>query len=640
MIGFFPSPYPEELLYSVCARYKDRARYRNRKSAVKDLFGKVSVSAIVDFPNHLDQLISSLPPGHNFSAEKIITENTLFSLFEPFLPVPRAILCKNLMKSTEENQLQARIGLKVKQIQPLTYLRYCPDCVVEDRKNYGETYWHRLPQLAGIKVCPEHKCFFCDTSIKLGRETSSYFMSANDSIETSTSEYINLKLREHQILLKMAQDASWLLSQNSLMPGVDVIRNRYYNALLKKGFAYYNGRLKNSKFINAFEDYFSSDLLDYIGRISINGDWIVQLLASRNTKITFHPIRHLLLMTFLEMNAEDFFLNFEEFKPFGNGPYPCLNAASDHFGKFLINDCRVIDNATKGKKRGLPLGVFNCECGFIYQRVGPDKSEEDKFRFDSVREYGMIWENKLTEYWRDSEISITKIADKLKTSSCKIIRHAIRLRLPELFAEDRTIQTYERYQNPRKTFSEMLSNYRKEWQSVVKNNPKATRQKLMDLAKFNYQWLRKNDSDWLERNLPPVFKNQKKEEYLDWKKIDNNLSKRVIKAISEIQNEKNPLARVSITEISRRVGDKKWLDKRKEKLPLTTSIIDENLESLEDFMLRKIEHTKNTYLQEKKIPTRLQFCVRAAIRNRTSASSKRIEKSVNEAIEFLKNTLR
>ncbi|GEM_PF-4361582 len=62
-------------------------------------------------------------------------------------------------------------------------------------------------------------------------------------------------------------------------------------------------------------------------------------------------------MTFLNISARDFFTSFVEFKPFGNGPWPCLNHAADHYGKNTIHHCHVTDNLTK-KKHGTPLGIF------------------------------------------------------------------------------------------------------------------------------------------------------------------------------------------------------------------------------------------------------------------------------------------
>ena len=498
------------------------------------------------------------------------------------------------MTSASQNYLTARTGVKVRQIQPLAYLRFCSDCVIEDRKKYGETYWHRLPQIAGINVCPDHECFYSDTGIKFGRESSAFFIPADSIIKENTPEYLNPNSKDHRILLKMANDARWLLSRNKPAIKTETIRFRYYNSLLKKGFAYYNGRIKNSRFLDAFNEYFSVRLLEDTGCDPDQDKWLIRILINSSTKVSFHPVRHLLIMTFLEMTAEELFLDFEEYKPFGDGPYPCLNTGADHFGKLLIENCRILDNIAKGEKnKGLPIGIFSCNCGFIYQRVGPDQSIGDHFRFSSVREYGVVWENKISEYWRNPEISITKIAGNLETSSCKIIRHAIRLGLPEMFPSARQIQIPERFRKYRQTFSEMLSEYRQEWLWLRKNNPKATRQELMDMDNFHYLWLRRNDSEWLEENLPPVAKGARTKEYLDWQKIDSELEPKVNKVISQIKQEKRPLKRVSITEIIGRVGDKKWLDKRESKLPLTAKLIEENLESLEDFMIRKVRHTKN-----------------------------------------------
>lgn len=640
MIGFFPEPYPNELLYSLCARYSERVSYPNKKTTVEELFGSIGVSAIVDFPSNINRFISVLPPEHRFSSDEIINDNTLFPFFEPFLPTARTKLIRKEMKTTAGNYLMARVGVKVKQIQPLSYLRFCSDCVVEDRKRYGETYWHRLPQIAGINVCPDHQCFLSDTTIKFGRESSSYFIPADSNIKEDFPEYLNLDSVDHRILLKMAKDAQWLLSENRSVIETETIRFRYYNSLLRKGFAYYNGRIRNSKLIDAFNEFFSSELLKCIGIIPEQNNWLLKILMSSKTEVSFHPVRHLLVMTFLEMTAEEFFLDFEEYKPFGEGTYPCLNAASDHFGKLLIEDCQILDNITKGEKnRGMPIGVFSCDCGFVYQRVGPDQNEKYRFRFDSVREYGMVWENKLSRLWQSSEVSIAKIADELKTSSCKIIRHAIRLRLPEKFPEGRQIQISERYRRYRKPFSEVLSEYRNEWLSIRKNKPKSTRKKLIGINNFLYLWLRRNDSSWLEENLPPVEKVARTKDHLDWNKIDKVMQSKVKKVIFQIRKEKYPLKRVSITEIIKRVGYKKWLDKRKQKLPLSTKLIEENLETLEEFMLRKIQHTKNLYLKEKKLPTRLQFKVRATLRNKTSADSKRIQIGISDAIDFLNLSL-
>lgn len=136
MIGFFPDPYPDELLYSACARYAKRTSYLNKQSVMVDLFGNRALSAIVDFPTRLQYFISVLPESHNYSVEKLIDENTLLPFHQPFMPIERAKIVRDEMKHEGNNRLQTRLGVRIKQIEYPEYLRYCPECINEDREKY------------------------------------------------------------------------------------------------------------------------------------------------------------------------------------------------------------------------------------------------------------------------------------------------------------------------------------------------------------------------------------------------------------------------------------------------------------------------------------------------------------------------
>jgi hypothetical protein len=128
MIGFFPDPYPDELLYSACARYAQMTGYLNRVSANIELTGSRGFSPTVDFPTRLEKLISVLPRGHNYSVNKLISENTLLPFHEPFVSAGRIKLVREEMsgKETGKNQIQIRLGTKAKQIRSLKCLRFCP----------------------------------------------------------------------------------------------------------------------------------------------------------------------------------------------------------------------------------------------------------------------------------------------------------------------------------------------------------------------------------------------------------------------------------------------------------------------------------------------------------------------------------
>jgi hypothetical protein len=50
-------------------------------------------------------------------------------------------------------------------------LRFCDDCVVEDRCRFGETYWHRQHLLPGAAICTAHRCLLRTTEVPVTRLT-------------------------------------------------------------------------------------------------------------------------------------------------------------------------------------------------------------------------------------------------------------------------------------------------------------------------------------------------------------------------------------------------------------------------------------------------------------------------------------
>ena len=78
MIGYFPAPYPDELFYSLCARYSDRMGYATQTAALRDLFGYNGPTPAVALPHHLARFIAALPAGHSYTLKNLIDRRTLF----------------------------------------------------------------------------------------------------------------------------------------------------------------------------------------------------------------------------------------------------------------------------------------------------------------------------------------------------------------------------------------------------------------------------------------------------------------------------------------------------------------------------------------------------------------------------------
>jgi uncharacterized phage-associated protein len=302
-----------------------------------------------------------------------------------------------------------------------------------------------------------------------------------------------------------------------------------------------------------------------------------------------------------------------------------------------IKTCRIFDNLAKDKKLRRPIAIFNCNCGFIYQRLGPDRSDEDKFRYDSVKQYGDVWEDELTKNWANLNLSLTEIAQKFGTTTHLITRHAIRLNLPRNSENTRSLQGYANHFNPRMSFSQNLDKYRNTFLELRKKNPKANRTILMTKANFTLQWLYRNDKKWLEAHLPKHGRVYPKSDHFDWSKIDKDISKQVKSVAREIRQFSGKPIRISITEIIRRIGQKGWIEKRKEKLPLTAKAIAESLETLEAYMVRKLLWAENKFLKEKTVPTKNQIIRRATINNSTTQNSTKIQNEIERSLDRIRN---
>ena len=98
MVSFFPNPYPDELLYSVIARYHTRSGNRGFRQTDMDLFNYHSQQAAkVILSNNLDYLVNNLPIGSKQTKENLIQNHTLYPFYVTFLTTAEAWIVKDLM---------------------------------------------------------------------------------------------------------------------------------------------------------------------------------------------------------------------------------------------------------------------------------------------------------------------------------------------------------------------------------------------------------------------------------------------------------------------------------------------------------------------------------------------------------------
>jgi hypothetical protein len=534
-----------------------------------------------------------------------------------------------------------RSGIMASRIPTPRYLRFCFACRREDKSRFGESYWHRLHQLSGVEVCPAHQVFLENSNVSLCSDRKTLqFISAEQATFGAPVRRVDINNRDHQTLLQLARDAEWLLKYPKYGTSLKTIYIRYLRLLIERGLGTYTGSIHVKKLLDRFLSHYSPALLRLLhcelrGSDVEKSNWLLRLV--RPPKHGQHPLYHLLLIQFLGLTVEDFFKLPEELSPFGQGPWPCLNPAADHYRRPIIAECQLGDRLRYGK----PTGKFRCECGFAYARTGPDSSPEDRFRAGRVISFGRVWEAKLKQLWEDPSLSISEIGGKLGVDPLTVRRHAVRLRL-SLSRSDKRLKPLPRTtQLNGKAVSAARENkrhrYRSKWLSAMKPGREVTLKALRRKLPREYAWLQHNDSEWLEGHKPRLQRRNSPTASVDWKKRDAEYAATVMAVASRLKDTPGRPMQVTRTAIGRALGAVTLLRQKLHKMPLTAQVLEGMVETREQYAVRRVWWAADLYFQEHVVPREWQLVTRANVYSHRGVPA--VKCAIEGAMNMLKSEL-
>ena len=181
MIAFFPDAYHDELLYSRICRYHIHSGNYCSAFTMDDMYCKRTVHPDMEFLNRFTPDALKWICGDG-DLQTVIMKQTMFPFYARFLPKERRLKALSSLLAQEPlfyNYLAIpQTGAR--------YLRYCPLCTSEDREKYGETFWHRTPQIQRIRVCPKHTCFLENSEIRIASKTKPGFFDAESVVPQCT----------------------------------------------------------------------------------------------------------------------------------------------------------------------------------------------------------------------------------------------------------------------------------------------------------------------------------------------------------------------------------------------------------------------------------------------------------------------
>lgn len=604
MLTFFSDPYPDELLYSAFARYHINVGNIDLLDTLEELFGKRTIVPNIYLGSNLDYLCDEL--GGQYNSNELIDNHTIFPFYKFFLPSDRQIEIINNMKFGNCEGIYASLGFSSGGICKKGGIQYCIECVQSDIKKYGEPYIHREHQLQGILVCPHHGTILSTYKSNIKNSINSRleyirFTEVELNNESGRNDIDETIIENYDQLNKLSRMAYKLLSCNFSNIDRNDVLNSYRNLLYEKGFMSINERIHHNDLYHEFLSFYGHDFLNLLEcNIDKNYDYNWLKVITRRSKRTSHPIRHLLLINFLIGDVDLFFSQLhKKYNPFGQGPWPCLNKAADHYFEDVINNVTI----TTDSKTIMPVGTFKCSCGYIYARKGPDKTPEDRYKVGKTKAYGYIWTEKLTKLLEERTYSSRQLAEIMGCDPNTIRKKASELNM-NYFSSNNKINIDGNKQSNNEDENKLkLEAYKKKVLDTIESNKFLGKIKIRSLISNEYRYMLKHDKEWLDDVLFNCYNgncnNSKSNAKIDWFERDNTYLELVSEKCKEIYN-RIPYKRVSKTLVFSELGLLNMLYNNADKIPKTIQFIQENQESVKQFRIRKCNNIIEKFEEEDK----------------------------------------
>ena len=477
--GFFPTPYPDECLYSVLCRYYARCGGIAYEPVCKTLFGGLqNLMGSIYLPIKSERVDAWASPESGITRRSIAVDHTMYPYFAAtYAPDLCAEIERVLDGGTPASTHDRKLVLKSRRSW-LKYLRYCPLCAAWDIAEYGETYWHRKHQLPGCYYCVKHQVRLVNSGITTKRATAGFYPASSET-RIGVADAAGDVFDEYKDkCLKICWESEWMLENGLSVDWLENGREKYLRLFRDSGIASVNGfRYDSSALDDAVNDYWGREFLEALfSEVAIFPEWLSRIHTNMMSR--FLPLQHILLMCAISGSVEGFVGSDVSEHPFGTAPFACENPICEYYHV----DGAVCVEVRKFNSRA--VGHFLCEhCGMRY-KISKAKALKG---ITVITDYGHLWKNKLICCSHDKTITNEKVAEMLKCDISVIMLQKKKLGLlrsprydvelgPEAYYKSRVLELTEEY-------------------------GEVTYSLMQEKAPGVYDYLRKRHRQWLQEHL-------------------------------------------------------------------------------------------------------------------------------------------
>lgn len=321
-------------MYGIVARYHQQSGNSLSRQTLEELFGDRSAHSSVTLPTRLGTLAEQTAP-FEISFDQLLFGHTLYPYNTAFSSEKTTQWIYDWAKASKPGPADCQLGMFGTQIKKPQHLRFCPECYAEELKRFGEGFWHRMHQTAGVLVCERHHCPLLETAVPYFAKGSNQYASAVPYVLFPAVYPNPLSPLARQQAIQIARDIQYLYQNYGRIRAAFArqnysFQNLFLEMLRKKGLASDGGALRLKKYCQAFLEFFARDLLDALGLSfdeCISKPWIVSICRSHRSD--FHPLRYILMAQFLCMGLSGLVELAEAYVPEERivSPAPCKQVA-------------------------------------------------------------------------------------------------------------------------------------------------------------------------------------------------------------------------------------------------------------------------------------------------------------------------
>lgn len=301
---FFPASMPDEMLHSRITRYHFLSGNRTAAETYRDLFDTKPFCMSTIVPKQIETLAGRLPGQSESNLAELISANTTFPAYRPFLGVRQGP--QHAGEPTFDGVV--RVPRREGSIHGMAKL--CPTCVQEDLIEQGYAYWHRSHHIPGVAVCWRHGDALIHACPKCSHPFYRKLRLLPNLTEPCACGWSPLQassaLKGSHLEKKVALFAHEILNRNIPPIGSKVLSSCYVRQCKKRGYVFgHNAGI--TKLFASIRDTFGDELLSSADPAYQQGkheQWI--RLKSDKGQLNMPLARHLIIALHLFRSVDRF----------------------------------------------------------------------------------------------------------------------------------------------------------------------------------------------------------------------------------------------------------------------------------------------------------------------------------------------